>query len=98
MSRRLLALSEGEIASLSTSMRQIGVGTQGDAEALAIFHQLLYDEWTVGSLNGPLARTIVDKKNCFGMIEWQAVREAASRFLSQAHGSSSVETSKPVLC
>ena len=28
VSRRLLALSEGEIAALTTSMRQIGVGTQ----------------------------------------------------------------------
>ena len=35
--RRLLALSEGEIIALTTSMRQIGVGTQGGAEALAIF-------------------------------------------------------------
>ena len=45
VSRRLLALSEGEIAALTTSMRQIGVGTPGGAEALAIFHQLLHDEW-----------------------------------------------------
>ena len=30
----------------------------------------------------PLARIKVDeKKNCFGKIEWKAVREAASRFL-----------------
>ena len=36
--RRLLALSEGEIAAMTTLMRQIGVG---GAEALAIFHQLL---------------------------------------------------------
>ena len=49
--------------------------------ALAIFHQLLYDEWMTGSLSGPLARIKVDEKNCFGMIEWKAVREAASRFL-----------------
>ena len=25
----------------------------------------------------------VDEKKCFGMIEWQAVREAVSRFLSK---------------
>ena len=37
-----------------------------------------------GSLGGPLARVKVDEKNCFGMIEWKAVREAASRF-SQKH-------------
>ena len=34
-----------------------------------------------GSLSGLLARIKVVEKNCFGMIEWKAVREAASRFL-----------------
>ena len=38
VSRRLLALSEGEIAGLMTAVRQLGVGSQGGAEALAIFH------------------------------------------------------------
>ena len=38
-----------------------------------------------GSLNGPLARIKVDEKNCFGMIEWKAAREAASRFQPKAH-------------
>ena len=61
------------------SMRQIGVGTSGGAEALAVFHHLLYNQWMTGSLSGPLARIKVDEKNCFGMIEWKAVREAASR-------------------
>ena len=64
VSRRLLALSEGEFAALTTSMRQIGVCTPGGAEALAIFHQLLYDEWMTGSLSGPLARIKVDEKRC----------------------------------
>ena len=57
-------------------MRQIGVGTPGGAEALAIFHQLICDEWMTGSLSEPLARIKVDEKNCFGMVEWEAVREA----------------------
>ena len=77
VSRRLLALSEGEIAALTTSIRQIRVGTSGSAEALAIFNQLLYDEWMAGSLRKPLARIKVNEKNCFGMIEWKA----APRFL-----------------
>ena len=92
VSRRLLVPSEGEIAALTTSMRQILVGTPGGAEALGIFHQLIYDEWMTGSLSEPLARIKVDEKNCFGMIEWKAVREAASRFLP-VHSSTSVETS-----
>ena len=37
VSQRLLALSEGEIAALTSSFRQIGVGTQGGAEALATY-------------------------------------------------------------
>ena len=78
-----LALSEGQIAALTTSMRQLGVGTQGGAEALAIFHQVLYDELAAGSLTEPLARIQVDEKNCFGMIERKAVREAAPQFLSK---------------
>ena len=34
-----------------------------------------------GALTEPLARIKVDEKNCFGMIEWRAVREVASRLL-----------------
>ena len=37
----LLALSEGVIAALTTAMRQLGVGSQSGAEALAIFRQLI---------------------------------------------------------
>ena len=71
VSRRLLALSEGEIAALTTSMQQLG------AE---------------GSLTEPLARTKVGEKNCFGMIEWKAVREVASRFLPKQHCGGWMET------
>ena len=62
VSRRLLALSEGEIAALMTAVRQLGVGSQGGTEALAIFHQLIHDEWASGSLDTPLARIKVDEK------------------------------------
>ena len=78
-----------KIAVLTTAMRQIGGGTPGGAEVLAIIRRLLYDEWVAGSLKEPIARIKVDEKNCFGMIEWQAVREAAARFLPstrQQHG------------
>ena len=60
VSRRLLALSEGEIAALTTAMRQLGVGSQGGGEVLAIFHQLIFDEWTSGTLDTPLCRIKVD--------------------------------------
>ena len=72
---------KGEIAALTTAMPQLGVGSQGGAEALAIFHQLLCDEWMTGSLREPIASVKVDEKIFFGMIECKAVREAASRFL-----------------
>ena len=77
-------------------MRQNGVGTPGGAEALAIFHQLLYDEWMTGSLRRPLARIKVDEKNCFGMIDWQAVREAAARFLPKHTAGAAWKTSELV--
>ena len=75
-----MSLSEGEFSAMTTSMRQFGVGTPGGAEALAIFHQLLYDEWITGACSVSLARIKVDEEKCFGMIEWKAVREAASQF------------------
>ena len=63
VSRRLFVL--GDIAVLMTQIRQFGVGSQGGAEALAISHQLVYDEWASGSLHAPPAN--VDEKNCVGM-------------------------------
>jgi len=44
VSKRLLSLNSGGIANLMTSARQLGVGTSGGAEALAFFHQFLFDE------------------------------------------------------
>ena len=78
VSRRLLALSEGEIASLTTAMRRLGVGSQGGTEALAIFHQLtigLQDPWQ------PRWPESKWTKNSVGMIEWNAVRKAAGHLL-----------------
>ena len=77
VSRRLLALSEGETAAFTTSMRQIGVGTPGGAEGLAMFHQLLHDEWMTGSLIGPLARIKVDEKKL--LLGWSNGRQRARR-------------------
>ena len=37
-----------------------------------------------GSLETPLARIKVDEKRCFGMFEWDAVRNSASSFLPGA--------------
>ena len=50
---------------------------QGGTEVLAIFHQLIFDEWASGTLDTPLARITVDERNCFGLIE-RGVRNSAS--------------------
>ena len=42
-------------------MRQLGVGSQGGTEALAVFHQLIFDEWTSGTLGTPLALKVDEK-------------------------------------
>ena len=62
VARSLMALSEGEITALTTAMRQLGVGSQGGAEDLAIFHQFLFDECTSGTLVTPLAGIKVDEQ------------------------------------
>ena len=78
---RIASLPHAKLAP-TTAMRQLGVGSQGDAEALAIFHQLLFDEWAEGRLTDRVAcKNHSRRKTCFGVIEWKAVREAASRFL-----------------
>ena len=64
-------------------MRQPGVGSQGGAEALAIFHQLLYDERASGTYATPLAGIKVDEKNGVGTIA-QHVELHVGTFLSCA--------------
>ena len=44
------------------------MGSQGEDEGVAIFHRLVFDEWTAGSLEKPLTRITVD-----GVIEWNVV-------------------------
>ena len=80
VSRRLLALNKGEIAALTLAMRQLGVGSHGGAEALAIFHQ---PSTTFGI---PLARIKVDDKKSFGTIECKAAREGARQLLPKHAG------------
>ena len=43
VSKRLLRLNASDIGKIMVATRQLGVGTPGGAEALAIFHQQLYD-------------------------------------------------------
>ena len=69
MSRKLRMINARDESRIMQAMRQIGVGTVGGAEALAIFHQLLYDAWADGGLSRFLARVKIDEKNCFGSFE-----------------------------
>ena len=69
VSRRLLALNVEKSRPSAAAMRHFGIGSQEGAEALAIFHQLIFDaesKWM---------------KNCFALIEWGAVRNSASSLL-----------------
>ena len=59
------------LLALMTAMRQIGVGSEGGEEALAILHQLIFNDWHAGTIAGSLARIKVDEKKCFGMIAEQ---------------------------
>ncbi len=85
VSRRLQALNSNDTGKVMTAMRQLGVGTAGGAEALAIFQQLIYELWKAGDLTRPLARVKVDETNCFGRLEWPAIRAATSQTLPRHH-------------
>ena len=69
VSKRLLKLNGADVGKIMASMRQLGVGVQGGAEAFAIFQQLLYDEWAAGRLGKPLARVKVDEKTVWGRCD-----------------------------
>ena len=75
-SKRLLTLQRADNGRLMHAMRQIGVGTPGGAEALAIIHQCLHEAWSAGELPRALARIKIDERNCYGRLEWPAIRAA----------------------
>ena len=52
------------------------MGASGGMEAMTLFHQLVYRLWSKGVLIVPLVRVKVDERNCFGSLEWSAVRNA----------------------
>jgi hypothetical protein len=80
VSKRLLSINSSDLAKTLLEMRQLGAGAAGGAEALAIFHQLVFAAWKAGRLTKPLARIKVDEKNCFGSLEWDSVRNASREF------------------
>ena len=53
ISSRLLTLCDGEVALLTPAMRQLGFGSDGGAEALAITHRLIFDEGVSGTPDTP---------------------------------------------
>ena len=75
VSCRLLAVCEGEIATLMTAMRRIGVGSQGEG---ATGKSPPTCRRRVDGKLEPLARIKVDEKKCFGKIEWSAARQVGS--------------------
>ena len=84
--------TEGELAALNTAMRQLGVGSQGGAETLAT----LYDEWAAGALIGPLARMESQREKLLWDDRVESSARSGGAASAQTHGSSSMETSKPL--
>ena len=80
-----MKLNTNDIQKVMVAMRQLGVSMSGGAEALAIFHQLLYDIWREGGMTRPIARIKIDEKNCFGRLEWGAIRRAVLESLPHHH-------------
>ena len=85
VSKRLLRLHGGDIGKVMTDLRQFGCGMPGGTETMSIFHQLIFDLWKDGAITRPLARVKIDEKNCFGMLEWRAIRTAVKKTLPQHH-------------
>ena len=59
--RRLLQVAKPDLGKVMWTMRQLGVVAPGEAEALALFHQLLFEAWTGGQLPRTLARIKIDE-------------------------------------
>ena len=80
--------SEGEIEALTASLRQLGVGSQGGAEALVTVHPLMYDEWASGSLVTPLAscarrdKFSAHKERSSGLVETPTLSLCGARRIS----------------
>ena len=66
--RRLLLLHGGDTGRVMAAMRQLGAGTSGGAEALAIFQQLVFDLWEKEGLQRPLARAKIDEKKLLWLL------------------------------
>ena len=61
--RRVLQVAKPDIGKVMWSMRQLGVTAPQGAEALALFHQLLYEAWADGQLPRFPARIKIHEKN-----------------------------------
>ena len=67
VSKRLLSINSSDLAKTLLEMRQLGAGAAGGAEALAIFHQLVFAAWEAG------------QSSCVGASIATAVAAAAAR-------------------
>ena len=80
-----MLLHGGDISRVMTAMRQLGVGTPGGTEALAVSQQLVLELWKTDGLQRPLARIKIDEKNSFGSLEWPAITAATQQALPRHH-------------
>ena len=94
-SKRLLLLQRADSGRLMMAMRQVGVGIPGGAEAMAIFHQALHETWAAHQLPSAVARIKIDERNCFGLLEWDAIRAASRASLPRHYAAACWKHAEP---
>ena len=76
VSKRILGAARGSVDAACLGARQWGVGAPGGAEGIAHTHLAIERLHAQGLLDQPLAVIQVDAENCFGRLEWDAIRKS----------------------
>eukprot|EP00973_Karenia_brevis_P080959 11230886-Karenia_brevis.AAC.1 len=79
VSRRILQACKQEVNFACLSARQWGVGAEGGAEGIVHTHKTIEELYELGQLPTPLAAVMVDAENCFGLLEWDSIRQAVQQ-------------------
>jgi hypothetical protein len=93
VSRGLLRLTSGDMAQVMAAMRQLGNGTSGGTEAMAISHQILHDLWRAEELTQTLARIKVDEKKLLRDFGVDFYTQGCARRFSKAFARCLLEAS-----
>ena len=75
--KRILTAAKQEVTRTCVQGRQLGVGLEGGAEGIIHVHKLIEEEYMdKGELEKPMAVVQTDEANCFGTLEFKAIRRA----------------------